>query len=139
MLADPANTIEQVTNETGLAYDTLRAIYEREQIPIDAQRQLLALKISHRLRRLVERVEESAPTMKPRDAVFGVSVFTDKLQLLTSSATSHSLNFNVNASVDLVAQFEKLHAEMGIGRAKKRALRDKPEAKNSSGAPDNVN
>jgi hypothetical protein len=49
--------------------------------------------------------------MKPRDAIFGVSVLANQWALLTGSATSHNLNVNLDAKpIDIAGQFEKLHA-----------------------------
>lgn len=113
MLSDPQYTFKAIQNEIGLCYDSLRAIYEREQIPIDNQREILKRQSSRILRRLADRIEEQAPTMKDRDAIFGFNVVSRELALLTGHATSHTLNFNVNArSVDVAAQFEKLHAQI---------------------------
>jgi hypothetical protein len=87
-------------------------------------------------RKLVERVEDTADHMKPRDAIFGVSVLHDKLALLTGQATSHNLSVNVQTTpVDIAAQFAKLHAQIEEKAAKvmekKTNLPSVSEAENS--------
>jgi hypothetical protein len=109
MLASPEYNLRDICNESGLALNTVRAIHHAEPTAIADARKLLTEKINLTLRRLVDRVEQKADTMRPRDAIFGVSVFFDKLNLLTGSPTSHAYNVNINASVDLVAEMNKLH------------------------------
>jgi hypothetical protein len=133
MLADPAYTFRDIAKATGFHYRTLRAIMEREQVPIEKQKQILRRQYSRTLRRLADRVEDTADRMKPRDAIFGISVLSDKLALLTGSPTSHALNLNVNASVDVVAQFRKLHKAIEE-KANKAELKEISEEK--SGAVD---
>jgi hypothetical protein len=110
MLASPDYSFHDISKATNIGWPTLRAIYERNAQPIEQQREILKRKLARTYRKLIERVEDTADHMRPRDAIFGVSVIHDKLALLSGEATSHNINLNVNAeAVNIAAQFEKLH------------------------------
>jgi len=111
MLADDSISFKDIKEATGVTWPTLRAIYEREAPTIDKQRTLLLSKVSRTLRGLVEHVEDQIPFMRPRDAIFGVSVFADKQELLSGNPTQRTINFNVGSAqaIDLVNEFRKYH------------------------------
>jgi hypothetical protein len=113
MLASPDYSFQDIMDDTGLSWHTVRGIYEAQRQTIDQKRAILAQKTARTLRRLVEHVEDLVPDMSARDSIFGVSVLHDKWALLTGSATSHALNINVNATpVDIAAKFAALHAQI---------------------------
>jgi hypothetical protein len=111
MLASPEYSFADISRSTKLSWPTIRAIYHAQSATIEEQRKYLAKKIERTTRQLVDRVSETASYMKPRDAIFGVSVLANQWALLTGSATSHNLNVNLDAKpIDIAGQFEKLHA-----------------------------
>jgi hypothetical protein len=111
MLASPEYSFADISRSTKLGWPTIRAIYHAQSATIEEQRKYLAKKIERTTRQLVDRVSETASWMKPRDAIFGVSVLANQWALLTGSATSHNLNVNLDAKpIDIAGQFEKLHA-----------------------------
>jgi hypothetical protein len=111
MLAAPEHSFRDITKATGISWPTLRAIYEREAPSIDEERAILRKKYARLERLLIERVEQHAEQddMKARDYIFGISVVHDKRALLSGEATSHNLNYNVTAAVDIAGEFNKLH------------------------------
>jgi hypothetical protein len=111
LLACPEHSFRSVARETGLDMSTLRGIYLAQATTIDEKRAMLARKAEACLRSLIERVQDTADEMKPRDAIFGVSVLANQWHLLTGSATSHAVNINIaGKSIDIAGQFDKLHA-----------------------------
>jgi hypothetical protein len=113
MLTSAQYNLTDIAKATGIHVDTIRGIYRAQRIPIDEQRAILTSKIGATLRNLIERVDQKASTMKPRDAIFGVSVLSNQWNLLTGAATSHNLNVNVAATpVDLAGQFAALSAQI---------------------------
>jgi len=113
MLSSPEYSFKDISTETHLSWSTIRAIYEREAPTIQKQREVLTKKVGRTLRHLVEHCEDIVPEMTPRDAIFGVSVFSNQFHLLTGAATSHNVNLNIAAKpVDIAGQFAKLHAQI---------------------------
>ena len=127
MLANPAYSLKDIERRTGFHYHTLRAITEKEQTSIEQQKYILKRQYARTLRRLADRVEDQAPHMKARDAIFGVSVFSERLALLSGDATSHNLNVNVNA-VDIAGNFQKLHDRITAAQPKPKGTLPTPQS-----------
>jgi hypothetical protein len=90
--------------------DTVKAVAKREAISIAARKEALMVQAARIAKRAYDRVEDQIDSAPLPQAVVTAGVFTEKLQLLSGDATAHAFNLNVNATVDLVAQMEKLHA-----------------------------
>ena|SRR5206468_12029684 len=76
-----------------------------------------------------DRVEDQIDTAPLPQAVIAAGVFTDKFQLLSGDGTGRLMNLNVNIQpVDIVAQFEKLHAAIREKAAKVKQARTEEEA-----------
>jgi hypothetical protein len=110
MLASPDYSFHDISKATRLSWPTLRAIYEAEIGSIEQRKSLLAQQYSRTLRKLADRVEDTADTMEPREAILGISVLQDKLNILTGSPTSTNLNLNLNATpTNIAAHFDQMH------------------------------
>jgi hypothetical protein len=111
MLSSAQYSMAQIAKEARIDYVTVCGIYETQKQTIEEQRAIITAKVGRTMRKLIERVEEKADTMRPRDAIFGVSVFANQWALLTGAATAHNLNVNISTDpVNIAAQFDKLHA-----------------------------
>ena len=76
-----------------------------------------------------DRVEDQIENAPLPQAVVTAGVFTDKFQLLSGDVTGRLMNLNVNIQpVDIVAQFEKLHAAIREKAAKVEQARKEEEA-----------
>jgi hypothetical protein len=142
LLACPEHSFRSVARETGLGLSTLRGIYVAQATTIDEKRALLAKKAEAAIRSLIERVQDTADDMKPRDAIFGVSVLANQWHLLTGSATSHAVNINIaGKSIDIAGQFDKLHAAIDAKAGKVLKIGNDVETANEqpSSRPDPAN
>jgi hypothetical protein len=87
LLAEPGISIRSICRELHVTDDTVRAVKERENIAIAAQKRTLLSNITHGARLASERVLEMMPTASAKDALLGVGILTDKMQLLSGEAT----------------------------------------------------
>ena len=99
--------------------DTVKAVEKREAIPIAARKQELMIQAARIAKLAYDRVEDQIENAPLPQAVVTAGVFTDKFQLLSGDVTSRLMNLNMNIQpVDIVAQFEKLHAAIQEKAAK---------------------
>jgi hypothetical protein len=93
---------------------TIRSVADREQISIAAVKKQVLSNLTHGLRLASERVIETLPEASPKDALIGVGILTDKLQLLTGEATMRLEEIHhvrVNIHDDWEEFTKKLEAE----------------------------
>jgi hypothetical protein len=88
LLAEPGVSIRSICRELHVTDDTVRAVKERENIAIAAQKRTLLSNITHGARLASERVIEMMPTASAKDALLGVGILTDKIQLLSGEVTA---------------------------------------------------
>jgi hypothetical protein len=88
LLADPGVTIRTICQECHVTDDVVRSVKARENIPIALQKKSILSSITHGLRLASERVIEVMPTASPRDALIGVGILGEKMQLLSGDATA---------------------------------------------------
>jgi hypothetical protein len=113
LLAEPREhvSIREICRQCHVTDDTVKAVEGREAIPIAARKQELAVQAARIAKLAYDRVEDQIDSAPLQQAVVTAGVFTDKLHLLSTDANAPLVNWNVNIQrVDLVAQFEKLHA-----------------------------
>jgi hypothetical protein len=113
LLAEPREqvSIREICRQCHVTDDTVKAVEKREAIPIAARKEALMVQAARIAKLAYDRVEDQIESAPLPQAVVTAGVFTDKLQLLSGDATAHAFNLNVNVErVDIVAQFEKLHA-----------------------------
>jgi hypothetical protein len=126
LLAEPRQhvSIREICRQCHVTDDTVKAVEKREAIPIAARKQALMVQAARIAKLAYDRVEDQIDTAPLPQAVVTAGVFTDKFQLLSSDATAR-LNLSLNIQpVNIVAQFEKLHAAIDeAARAKKEETR----------------
>jgi hypothetical protein len=113
LLAEPREhvSIREICRRCHVTDDTVKAVEKREAIPIAARKQALMVQAARIAKLAYDRVEDQIDNAPLPQAIVTAGVFTDKFQLLSGDAAARAFNLNVNVErVDIVAQFEKLHA-----------------------------
>jgi len=117
LLAEPGMAWRQIMRTCHLSYPCLVAVAEREKIPIATAKRDILRSVTRGLRMCAERVEELAPEMSARDALVGVGILGEKMQLLNGEATafievSNSAGGNNFAALtEMAARLEMLARE----------------------------
>jgi predicted Zn-ribbon and HTH transcriptional regulator len=126
LLAEPREhvSIREICRQCHVTDDTVKAVEKRETISIAARKQELMVQAARIAKLAYDRVEDQIDNAPLAQAVVTAGVFTDKFQLLSGDATAR-LNLSLNLQpVNIVAQFEKLHASIDeAARAKKEETR----------------
>jgi hypothetical protein len=102
MLAEPGVSIRSICATLHVTDDTVRAVKDRENLSIAAQKRTVLSNITHGLRLASERVIELMPEASARDALIGVGILGDKFQLLSGEATvriDHGASFDVHEAI----------------------------------------
>ena len=107
LLADPGVTIRTICQECHVTDDVVRSVKARENIPIALQKKNILSSITHGLRLCSERVIEVATTASPRDALIGVGILAEKMELLSGGVTARIEITPVN----LHGNFDRMHQE----------------------------
>jgi hypothetical protein len=123
MLAEPGVSIRSICATLHVTDDTVRAVKERENISIAAQKKAVLSNITYGLRLASERVIELMPEASARDALIGVGILGEKMQLLSGDATAR-LDVDLNHRFDVGEELRKLNEEARemIKRAKARVI-----------------
>jgi hypothetical protein len=131
LLAEPREhvSIREICRQCHVTDDTVKAVEKREAIPIAARKEALMVQAARIAKLAYDRVEDQIESAPLPQAVVTAGVFTDKFQLLSGAATTHALNLNVKVErVDIVEQFNRLHAAIDIA-AKVNQARKEEEAR----------
>ena len=99
----------------GVSRNTVAAVQEREQFPIEQHKKELLKNVRTAARLSVERVVELVPSINnAKDAAIVAAVMVDKLQLLSGEATSRVEKVEVNQDKlsELLASLPVLEAEV---------------------------
>ena len=108
MLAEPGVTILNICRTLHVTDDVVRSVKERENISIAQEKKTVLANITHGLRLASERVIELMPEAPVRDALIGVGILGEKMQLLDGEPTAR---INTNQHIDFDALFEELRRE----------------------------
>jgi len=112
LLAEPREhvSIREICRQCHVTDDTVKAVQEREAIPIAARKEALMVQAARIAKLAYDRVEDQIDSAPLPQAVVTAGVFTDKVQLLSEDAAARSFNLNVKLEpVDLVGQWQKFH------------------------------
>ena len=99
----------------GVSRNTVAAVQDREQFPIEQQKKELLKNVRTAARLSVERVVELVPSINnAKDAAIVAAVMVDKLQLLSGEATSRVEKVEVNQDKlsEMLASLPVLEAEV---------------------------
>lgn len=110
LLAEPGLSYRQIARTAHIHFDTIKSVLAREQIPVEAQKKEILSCIRRGLRLCAERVEELAPSMNARDAMVGVGILGEKMQLLGGEATVRI--DSLDGAHDIYSPFQRLHADL---------------------------
>lgn len=88
LLAEPGVSIRTICRDCHVSDHTVRSVADRERIPIATQKKQVLSNITHGLRLASERVIELMPEASARDALIGVGILGEKMQLLGGDATA---------------------------------------------------
>jgi hypothetical protein len=118
LIAEPGVSIRTICRECHVSDHTVRSVANREKIPIAHVKKQVLSNITHGLRLASERVIELMPEASPRDALIGVGILGEKMQLLGGEATARidlTPTFNIQEKMQqLVEEVRAVRA----GRAK---------------------
>jgi len=109
MLCEPGISIRSICRTLHISHNTVASIQEREQTNLDARKKTVLNTVARGLRLCAERVEELAPTMTARDAVIGVGVLAEKMQLLSGDVTQRIETLQHG---DLITRFQEFCREL---------------------------
>ena len=111
LLAEPGMSINQITKLCRVSEHTVRAVRDREAVPIAERKQWLMSIYGNVLEIAAERMEELAGTASLRDAGITAGIATDKLLALSSDpfsqANQQQLHVHIE-SVNLIEQFNEM-------------------------------
>jgi hypothetical protein len=102
MLAEPGVSIREICRTLHVTDDVVRSVKERENISIAAQKKDVLSKLTYGLHLASDRVVEMMPAASARDALLGVGILADKVQLLSGEAT---IRVEQTERVDIFASF----------------------------------
>lgn len=108
MLCEPGISIRQICRTLHISHNTLSSIQEREAPNLDTRKKVILNTVTRGLRLCAERVEELAPEMSARDALVGVGILGEKMQLLGGDATAR---IEIGGSIDIHSILHKLNEE----------------------------
>jgi hypothetical protein len=113
LLAEPGVTIRTICRECHVTDDVVRSVKARENIPIAHEKKTVLANMAHGVRLGSERVIELMPTAALKDALLGVGILTDKMQLLSGEAT---MRVETVERVDIYADWEEfVQAQLPAG------------------------
>ena len=116
--------ITLIAKRLGTSHETVRATRDREYTEISRRKELIAASAARLAANGFDRLnaQMDAGNIKGALLVPVTGMAIDKVIALSGDATGRLMNLNVNIQpVDLVAQFEKLHAAIRERRAKENA------------------
>jgi hypothetical protein len=117
MLAEPGCTIRSICATLHMTDDTVRAVKEREGISIAAQKKTVLSNITHGLRLASERVIELMPEASTRDALIGVGILGEKMQLLSEGATQRiDITSHVNIQEEMKKLYDKINERFSAAK-----------------------
>jgi hypothetical protein len=122
LLAEPREQVpyDHICRLLRVSEHTVKAIEKAESASIAERKQRLLAKALRIANKAADRIEDQIDGANITQAVVAFGVATDKAQLLSGDATARLMNLNLNMQpVDLVAQFEKLHAAIREANAKR--------------------
>jgi hypothetical protein len=108
MLCEPGVSVRSICRTLHISHNTLASIQEREQANLDTRKKVVLKTITRGLRLCAERVEELAPGMSARDALIGVGILGEKMQLLAGDVTTRIEVTPVN----IIERFNRLHERL---------------------------
>jgi hypothetical protein len=116
LLAEPGMSINQITKLCRVSEHTVRAVRDREAVPIAERKQRLSSIYGNVAEIAAERMEELAGTASLRDAGITAGIATDKLLALSSDPLSQANNYlHVHLErVDLMGQFNEMLKQLGL-------------------------
>jgi hypothetical protein len=106
LLAEPGVSIRTMCRELHVSDHTIRSVAAREQISIATVKKQVLSNITHGLRLASDRVIEMMPTASTRDALIGVGILGEKMQLLGGDVTAR---IDIGPKIDLGEKIRKLH------------------------------
>ncbi|MFZ3377042.1 MAG: hypothetical protein WA183_15955 [Chthoniobacterales bacterium] len=116
LIAEPGVSVRTICRECHVSDHTVRSVAEREQIPIATVKKQVLSNITHGLRLASERVIELIPEASPRDALIGVGILGEKMQLLGGEALCR---IDLNVKFDIGEKMDKLTEALRAARAKR--------------------
>jgi hypothetical protein len=102
LLADPGISINQITKLCQVSEHTVRAVRDREAIPIAERKQRLVSILGNVAEISAERMEELAPGATLRDAGIAAGISIDKLMLLLGESGGVPVQVSVAVNAQLV-------------------------------------
>lgn len=127
LVAEPGVSVRTICRECHVSDHTVRSVADRERIPIATQKKQVLSNITHGLRLASERVIELMPEASTRDALIGVGILGEKMQLLSDGPT---MRIELGTKVDLGERVIRMH------QAAKRAYEEYKASVAAGGNPE---
>jgi len=109
MLCEPGISIRSICRTLHVSHNTLASIQERQAANLDTRKKQILRTVTRGLRLCAERAEELAPTMSARDALVGVGILGEKMELLSGAATQRIESVQ---PVDVIGRFQTFCREL---------------------------
>jgi transposase len=131
LLVEPGMSINQITKFCRVSEHTVRAVRDREAIPIAERKERLVSILGNVAELAAERMEELAPHATLRDAGMAAGVATDKLLALLGDSGGVPVQINMQVNAQLIQErFNKAAEEI-----QSRALAEPKAILNSTALP----
>ena len=117
LLAEPREhvSIREICRQCHVTDDTVRAVEQREAVPIAARKQGLMLQAARIAKRAADRVEDEIDKASFQQAVVTFGVMTDKIVILSNDAQQIDVNGispTVNVGNLLYERLQALHSAL---------------------------
>jgi hypothetical protein len=110
LIAEPGVSVRTICRDLNVSDHTVQSVAAREMIPIATLKKQVLFNITHGIRLASERVIELMPEASARDALLGVGILGDKMQLLSGDVTAR-LDIDVTRRLDCAAELNRLLEE----------------------------
>ena len=119
LLAEPGVSVRTICRECHVSDHTIRSVASREGIAIATVKKEVLANITHGLRLASERVIELMPEASARDALIGVGILGEKMQLLDGMPTARvEVDHHFNIGEELRKLNEEAREAMKLAKAR---------------------
>jgi len=114
LLAEPREhvSIREICRQCKVADDTVKAVEQREAVPIATLKQELMMQAARIAKRAADRVEDQIDNAPLPQAVVAFGVMTDKISLLSNDAQQLSVTHTFEPGPNLYERLNELHRKL---------------------------
>jgi hypothetical protein len=120
LLAEPREhvSIREICRQCHVTDDTVKAVKQREAVPIATRKQELLMQAARIAKRAADRVEDQIDNAPLPQAVVAFGVMTDKISLLSNDAQQLSVTHTFEPGPNLYQRLNELHRKLSYDEPK---------------------